>query len=323
MRVPTADQVTSIVLFPRNGLINRIQALASTQLLGDALGAPVRTCWAPCGYLSTPASEIFAESFIATSLVSAQDLDAHGIRVDDVPLYVSRSGDVVGLRGHDRGEQALLAECLRAMAEASDPVRLLVVAGGSFHMTPEGVSEAQSERDFRAAKRDYYRSLPLHPAIEERTRSMIAGHPEPFIALHLRYSDLAHEAPFPRAIDRAVRELAERTGVTRVFVASDSRVALQHWLSRIGRTGLDPWSLDGSGLTGSQAALVDWRLLGSARSLVHFAGSSFSTEAAVAADAWSTSIALPAHPLRRAALRGRVHGAHAWHRLTGGRRPTA
>jgi hypothetical protein len=323
MRLPSTGSVESVVLFPRNGLINRIQAMASTQLLGDALNAPVRTCWAPCDYLATPASEVFDTAFIDDHLVSADALESHGVRVDGIPLYVSRHGDVVGLRGHDRGEQALLQECLDLIAGAPAPARLVVVAGGSFHLVRDGHGEHDERERYLVAKRDYYRALPLHPAIEERARTMLTAHPEPFIALHLRYTDLAHKAPFPRDIERAVRELAERTGITHVFIASDSRPALQLWHSRMIAMGLVPWSLDSEGLTGSQAALADWRLLGSSHTLVHFAGSSFSTEAAVAAGTWSRSVALPAHPLREAAMRVREHGRHGWRRLTSVRRPTA
>jgi hypothetical protein len=315
MRLPQAGAVESVVLFPRNGLINRIQAMASTQLLGDALSAPMRTCWTDCGYLTTPADEVFDSSFVNKHFTSVEAASEQGIRVKDIPLYLSQQGKLIGLRGHDRGEQALLDSCLDLIGRALTPTTLVIVAGGSFHVVREGRGEPDEYRLFLEAKRDYYRGLPLHPAIEHRVQTTLTGNPAPFVGLHLRYSDLAHQAPFTTTIVRALRNLTKQQGVRRVFIASDSRPALRNWMQRVARMGLEPWALDASGLTGSQAALADWRLLGASQALVHFAGSSFSTEAAVAAGAWDSSIALPAHPLRKVAVRGRQHAQNGWRRL--------
>ena len=315
MKLPPTDSVESVVLFPRNGLINRIQAMASTSQLAKAINAPTTTCWTDCGYLTTPADEVFDASFVNEHFTSAEALSEQGIRVDDIPLYVSQQDKLIGLRGHDRGEQALLDSCLGLIGRAMTPTTLVIVAGGSFHIVREGRGEPDEYRFFLEAKRDYYRALPLHPAIEQRVQTTLTRNPAPFVGLHLRYSDLAHQAPFTRSIAHSLRTLTDKTGVTRVFVASDSRPALREWLQRIDQMGLDPWCLDTQGLTGSQAALADWRLLAASQALVHFAGSSFSTEAVVAAGTWDSSVALPAHPLRKASVRAKTHARNAWRRI--------
>jgi hypothetical protein len=142
---------------------------------------------------------------------------------------------------------------------------------------------------------------------EDAVDSALAGRAS-FIGLHLRYSDRSHQAPLDRSIRKALRASADDSGITSVFIASDTASARDRWIDESRLLGLDPWfvshdSLARSNVEGSRAALVDWRVLSRAQRLVYFAESSFAVEAAVAGPGFDDSIALGTSRLRKAAVR--------------------
>jgi len=323
VRSPDAGSVGRVLVFPMSGYINRLQALASSLILAEDLGADFSFCWIPFRYVPGPATDTLGAGFCDRyELAPEWSVEHYSIDVDTVPRYVTRSPDGrwIGLRGHDRGEQALVPE-LEAAIRAQGHVELVVaVAGGTFRLD---TSQAGSER-FLERKRDFYRALPLHEGIESTVRDVLAEQPGPYLGLHLRYTDRGHQAPLPRDIRAALVTAADRTGLARVFVASDTARHRDRWHDEVRSLGLEPWSIDHPVLdredpASAHAALIDWRLLGHARRLVYFAESSYATEAAVAAGAWSTSVALRPHRGRAAAVQVRDLASAAWFKVTGSR----
>jgi hypothetical protein len=323
MRLPTPGSVEHLIVFPRSGFINRFQTLASSSILAKQLGVPLSICWLPCPFVSGPASETFSAEFCSEYVISEDEAQQRfSVSLDAVPRYVSfdAAGNWVGLRGHDRGEQALLKECVSSLADHA-PVRLVVVAGGSFFVPDEELIPAGALTRFKELKRDFYRGLSLHPAVEAAVSAQESSDPSPYLGLHLRYTDRSHQAPFPRDIRRALLKASSDTGLSRLFIASDSGAARRHWHEEARALGLDPWSYSPGegGVSGPHAALIDWRLLGSAQRLVYFSESSYSAEAAVASGTWENSIGLGPHPVRSAAVRTRSYAQAGLRRLRGSR----
>ena len=113
----------------------------------------------------------------------------------------------------------------------------------------------------------------------------------------------------PRAIQRALELQAEQSGLSSVFIASDTDRAREQWTARVERMGLQPFDLADSftslaAVTSAGPAMADWRVLSRSRRLVHFAESSFAVEACVAAGAWRESTSLPTSSVRALAHRG-------------------
>ena len=145
--------------------------------------------------------------------------------------------------------------------------------------------------------------------MEDSAGACLAGR-EPFLGLHLRYSDRAYQAPLDGAIRKALIDIRDASGLSSVFIASDTNEARTQWVSECKSLGLNPWfieqdSWDRSKTGSGHAALVDWRVLGHSQRLVYFSESTFAVEAAVAAGAYDRSIPLAPHPRQAAAVKSR------------------
>lgn len=293
-----------VLVIPVSGYINRLQAIASAALLAEDIGAELSICWIPDAVAPVPAERVLAESLCAGRLVDADEVRAmSGVDPQEVPRYLNGRGDTITLAGHDRGEQAFMAE-LASMLTAQPPEHLVIRAGGRYFLPLHGATETS----FRQRRHAFYRAPILATAIEVEADHQAAQH-DPYIGLHLRYTDRAHQAPTSRAITRALRDVVERTGIRSVFIASDTAAARATWVERLQRKGLSPWiaaheSWDRAVAGSEFAAMVDWRLLTRAAGLVYFAESSFAVEAAVASLGHDHSVALAPSPLRSAAVRG-------------------
>jgi hypothetical protein len=312
--------LAEIMLFPRSGFINRLQTLASASIMAEQTGAPLRVCWLPCPFVQGPAVDTFSQEWCQDHEVDEGWVrESYGLEMADVPLYVTwnRGQRFVGLRGHDRGEQALLPEFWKTALSQTPAPRAVLVTGGSFYTPSPGTEPDEAHEEFLIAKRDFYRALPLAPEVEVQARSARDTDPRPYLGLHLRYTDRMHETPYRREIRAALRRLADESGLDRLFVASDSREQRQYWVDEAARMGLKPWTFDASGVRGPTAAMVDWRLLGYSQRLVYFTASSYSVEAAVASGSWRESIGLGGSPVRSLAIRATKTAQAGWRRARG------
>ncbi len=304
--------IRRVLVFPVNGYLNRLQALASAALLARRFEASLHVCWTYFSNVPGPPSDTFAADWCDRFMLTEDQVGSEfGIGLDDVPRYVTTSpdGTWVGLRGHDRGEQALMGELTAVLASMAAPVDLVIVAGGSFDISDPTCVEGAWSESFLSAKRDFYRGLPLNSAIESAAAEFSSAHPDGYLGLHLRYSDRAHQAPTPWAIKRALARQAAETGLTDVFIASDSPRARAEWSRRVEGMGLRAWNLSDSfsalaSSTSAGPALGDWRILGGSARLVFFAESSYSVEACVASGSWASSSALPTSRARGVGHRG-------------------
>jgi hypothetical protein len=296
--------VLRVVVIPVSGYINRLQAIASAALLADDIGAELAICWIPDAVAPVPAERVLAESLCAGRLVDADEVLAMtGVNPQEVPRYLHRAGATITLAGHDRGEQVFMTE-LVSMLAAQQPEQLVIRAGGRYFLPLRGATETS----FRRRRQEFYRARILATAIEDEAARQAAQH-EPFIGVHLRYTDRAHQAPTTRATTRALDQVVQRTGIRSVFIASDTSSARVSWMNRLRRQGLSPWTAahdawDRSVAGSEFSAMVDWRLLTRSLALIYFAESSFAVEAAVASPGYDLSVALAPSPWRSAAVRG-------------------
>ena len=308
--MPPTSNIERVLLYPRSGYSNRLQAMASSAILAKRLGAEFRICWEIENVVPEGPEFTFDPDFCAEVMVTpGQCMDNWSLAREELPRYLNVLQDrrLIVLAGHDRGEQEFMGALARAIETAPISSTIVIVAGGQFFLYSDASTYPNWRADFRTARHDYYTSVPFHPKIESEAANAIASR-EPFLGLHLRYTDRAHQAPFDGQIRRAMLSAATSSGLTHVFVAADSRATREKWSMVAEDIGLHAWSYDqaswdrtasGSGL----AALTDWRILTRADRLIYFAESTFAEEAAVASTGYTESIALGPSAVRSTLLR--------------------
>lgn len=275
-----------MILVPRNGLGNRLQAWSSAALLARAWDVPLDVMWEPEQAAPTPASELFLGSPTFNGLDHAfldrVSLDRIlGADHAELPRYVHAepARQFISLAGHDKGEQALLDELLVAIQSDERLATLVIIAGGLFTLDP------RDDMTFRRGRQDFYRSLPWHPAISERAAQTEVENE--YSALHIRGTDRSREAPPRRVIDRSLRRMRESGADTSLFIAADNAPSRQEWMRRSQALGFTPWSVGDTEFTRSKhaggiSAAVDWLLLSRSSCIAYPGASTFSAEACVA-----------------------------------------
>jgi len=302
--------VQRVVVVPRNGYINRLQATASASIIADQLSAELRVCWLPQEAAPAACETVFGPDPSLKFVSELELTEILGFGLDSFPHYVnahvvSEVGRVVTFAGHERGEQPLMTQLAQEL-QSSDWEVLVIVAGGRFSFEAGSQSNDWDSEKFRAARQSWYQTLEVAPEIENSVNSIPS---EPFIGIHLRYSDRSHQAPSRSEIQRAVVSMCAQLGVSRVFLASDSVEQREYWQKLLPTLGIAPWVLETeihSELVGAQLALADWRVLGRSQALVYFAESSFGYEAAVASGRFTESSALEPNKLVSAGVQAKL-----------------
>lgn len=286
-----------LIIIPRNGYVNRLQAWASAAILGAQLDVSASVVWEPERIAPAQALDLFSESAVRQSFWDVEQVTSLvGGAHQGLPRYLTLDRDrrLVILAGHDRGEQALMGELLNALADPCEPTSLVVIAGGKFHL--------DSPEDFDRQRRVFYEAVPWRADISDAVAAATDGGP-PYLGLHVRGTDRSREAPPTRAVREALRQLRE-LGPTSLFIAADTEASRLRWSDEALRLGFEPWSRpalnrDRTVVAEGVDAVTDWRVLGMAQAIVHAAASSFGEEAAVCTAQPSACIALTASPQRQ------------------------
>ena len=281
-----------VVLVPRNGLGNRLQAWSSAALLAEDLGVPLRVMWEPEVPAPALPSDLFAEE-LAESLMPRVELGAI-LECDheELPRHLHNDDvrKVAWLAGHDKGEQFFMPELELLLASTHSPRVLVIIAGGLFHL--EGCAS------FGERRSAFLQSVRWHPDVEATVKSGTSEHPT-YVGLHIRETDRSREAPTRNTVRMSLRALRERTDTSSLFIAADTHDARQYWSAEASKIGFVPWSVtetqfDRTRRSGALSSVVDWRLLCEASALAYPAASTFSAEAAVAGSMVGTSIPMRA-----------------------------
>lgn len=273
--------VDRVVVVPRNGYVNRLQAWASSAALAAEWDAPLSACWEPESIAPAGVGDLF-ESRSLHQWISPADVEKLcGAPHQDLPRYLTYlpAQSVVVLAGHDRGEQAFMPELIEKVESTTGPLTIVIIAGGTFGLVDE---ELQQRR-----RREFYERLPWRAAITDRVEQLVEDH-HSFLGLHIRHTDRSQQAPTPRQIRTALSELRDETAIASTFIAADTADSLREWSDRCVALGLQPWSAGTTdhardSVAAGIEALIEWQVLGRAQGLVFSAASSFGAEAAVAA----------------------------------------
>ncbi|MCX6432168.1 MAG: hypothetical protein NTX29_05090, partial [Actinobacteria bacterium] len=295
--------LTRIVVVPRNGYVNRLQAWASASILARTLDVPLQVLWEPQPAAGAPADLLF--TIDTSTFVSAADATAlFGQPHDDLPrlLTVLPERRLVVLAGHDLGEQAFMSELPAALAHPSRPETLVIIAGGKFCLPTD-------EETFVGQRADFYQGIDWAPGLADPVNARVREHPA-YLAVHLRYTDRAYQAPLKREIIRALESLREETSLTDLFVAADSARTRANWVDMATGRGFAPWtseagSFDRASADAGLPAMTDWLLLTHSRGLVYFNASSFAEEAAVATGTFDACVGLAPSRTRHDVLKAR------------------
>lgn len=300
-----------VVIRPLSGYVNRLQAVASAQLLAIDIGADLWVHWTPSIIAPVPMDSVLNTDFCAAHARSSRDIDdAFGLDIGELAPYLNLDPKrgVITVAGLDLGEQTFMPK-MREAWETGDFQAIVVSAGGKFTLNGGATLTPTQASEFRLRRYHVYRDLPLCGEIESIADEVLRNR-DPFIALHLRYADRTLESPWRSHIGPALRDVRARTGLNQLFIATDTPKAQQDWVMRAREMNFRPWSASTlefprSDPRSAWEALVDWRLLSRSRAMVYFAASSFAEEAAVASGNYDVGIGLQASRMRRVWMRAR------------------
>ena len=296
--------VERVVVIPRNGYVNRLQAWGSSAALAAEWDAPLSVCWEPEPIAPAAVSDLFESRTLHQWTSTDEVEELCGGPYQELPRYLTHFPErsLVGLAGHDRGEQVFIPELLALVNSVAQPLRVVIIAGGTF-----GAVDEERQRRYR---HEFYRRLPWNSTITDHVAAVI-GDNSNFLGLHVRQTDRSRQAPTSRQVMAAVQELKDASGLSSIFVAADTAPALVEWQEILGGMGLHAWTAGTSdhardSVEAGIAALVEWQILGRSRGLVFSAASSFGAEAAVAAGD------VPVFPLSAAPSLQRARAARDW-----------
>jgi len=297
-----------IIVVPRNGYANRLQAWASSAALSQMWHVPLEVCWETEAIAPATQSDLFDPHPGHTWISSAALTNLLGRVHEEFPRYLNHTPEreVLVLAGHDRGEQIFMPQLREIVEESHQPLTLVIIAGGHF-----GLVDDHQQRTYRST---FYRTLPWGLGIASAVNAALADY-EPFIGLHIRQTDRSREAPTQRQLRVALHAMVERTGISNIFVAADSASALHRWQADVTGMSLTPWvaqtqSHDRASVQAGIDALIEWQILGHASALIYSARSSFGAEAAVAAgDVPITALEASENLQRMRALNATVRAA--------------
>lgn len=273
-----------LVIVPRNGLANRLRALASARFLAERLGVPLKMAWTPCSAIREGSSVVFEKGLpwetmeVAHSVLGVATREFSSAPVPKAlrQTYL-RSGRDVIIVGNRWGEQWAVNKFLGELENGLSPNRVTIISGGNFF--PRG-----AEAIWLTHKSDAYREIEWNADVLGCARDVTSRRS----AIHLRFGDLAGLAPPPRALSAAIRS-AEEHVPREVVVFSDDYDRAQEYVREIGEwvTAVRAIDLDTREQCSPPSTLVaasaDWVSMTEARAVFHFAHSSFGEEAGIAA----------------------------------------
>lgn len=294
----TDSRLERVIVIPRNGYINRLQAWASSAILAQDMGVNLHVMWDPEGIAPASANDLFDPAFVRDRFISADTVtDIVGGHHSELPRYLTRDDDrgLLILAGHDRGEQSFMARLVDQLHGPASPSTLVVIAGGKFALPTTAY--------FRERRREFYRSLDWHVEIRERVRQSLADR-EPYYGLHIRGTDRSREAPSTRQVTRALHRLWSYGESRSIFVTADTAPARLRWIAFAEGVGFQAWTADHDvrdrgDRAASRDAMVDWLVLAASITSTYSQTSTFGEEAAVAGGYVAEAIPLTATRIRR------------------------
>jgi hypothetical protein len=309
-------QAKRVIVVPRNGYVNRMQAWASASILANTWDAGLDVVWEREEIAAAELNDLVRTGDLTGRCITAQELtDVLGVPHQSMDRYLTIDKDrgTAFLAGHDRGEQAFIDQLHAVLVDEPTISTVVIVAGGKFCLPGTAA--------FASKRREFYFDLPWVSRISDDVASL-SDSMAAYLGLHIRETDRSHEAPTHKAITSALLEISKKSQTTNVFLAADTPEARRWWSAHLEGLGLSVWSnpddnLDRSDARSGPAAMVDWLTLGRAEGLVFSAASSFGHEAAVMCGDAALVRGLRASPVRRYSRKFRRISGAVVRRLTG------
>ena len=289
--MPSGTSIKDVIVVPRNGYANRLQAWASASILAAQFDVPVKVLWESEQIASTHAERMFQAHGVGSTFISADDLTRTlQIPHQELPRYltIDSTRGFIGIAGHDLGEQVFVDRLPEILITLTDPMTLVIIAGGQFHLP--------ATHDFATQRHIFYRHLAWSDELDIAYAHQLEGRGE-FVALHVRETDRSLDAPTSRQVQAALTELRRTAATNAILICADTSEARDHWSMQARSLGFDPWSVGGvefdrESSANGVSALLDWRLLAHAKAVIYPGASTFSSEAVVAGASRTNSQAL-------------------------------
>lgn len=260
-----------IMLVPREGLGNRMRAIASTWLLARQLGRQLTVVWMRDKGLNARFSDLFelphgVEGLRVVEGGWRERLLYAPSRLCNLhlPGLLRKWGFALSFNEHEREDGVR---------------RLLRGTSGRVFITSYSIIGNPSEEEMRqAALRLFYPSAPVRTIVEEHS----AGFTPRMIGVHIRRTDNARSiSESPTSLFIRMLEAERRSAACSIFLASDSADEKQALLEHFPDLITDSYPTARNSTAGVQHALADMLLLARCQTIYGSFYSSFSEFAAL------------------------------------------
>ena len=277
-RVGSSGVPAPLILIAKNGLGNRLRAIASASQLSQLLGPELLVFWPPYDGAATDWDDLFDQPREFT-FINSREAESRGVMDAEIPQGLHESSYMVTLRGGGVGEQIYIRD-FSSLAQKNCSALCVVVSGGYFDSRARNIR--QVARLSASSRRHLVQHLPIKSEILELAEA--ARPVGPYIGLHLRGTDRRKEAASPQRLTNIAKRVATRQGVNEVFICADSEPLRTSAVEQLSGAGLqvhfDSYLPTRRDVEGEKHALADFVNLRSSTHLVGALASTFATEAA-------------------------------------------
>ena len=267
-----------LILITKNGLGNRLRAIASALHLSELLRRELLVFWPAYDGAATNWTDLFDQPGSFT-FIDSKEAESRGVIDGEIPRGLHESPDMVTLRGAGLGEQAFIRD-FSSRAQKNGSALCVVVSGGYFDSRARNIR--QVARLSAPSRRHLVQHLPIRSEILELAETVRPT--GSYLGLHLRGTDRRKEAASPQRLINIAKRVAMREGVNEVFICADSddlRASAAEQLSDAGLSvHIDSYLPTRRDVDGERHALADFVNLRSSAYLVGALASTFATEAA-------------------------------------------
>jgi hypothetical protein len=275
------DRRKRLIIVPRNGYINRIQAIASASILAEDLNFELKIYWDTEPNWATDYYSLFDEKFYSNKFVNKKYVDEalNYKNLFQLPNYlnVSRDGGFISLIGADKDEQRFICELVNLLNINQEINTILIVAGAKFYIGDPD--------EFILRRADFYNSIIWNSRISNNYLLNLFLEAE-YVGIHIRRTDRFLSAPSTNQILKELKVMRSKTNLNTVFIACDNKRDREKWCKILRGLNLDVIDLDIQEFDRKEVstgifAIPDWIMLSRSVCIIYHGHSSFSQEASI------------------------------------------
>ena len=251
-----------LVVYPCNGLCNRLRAIASGYILAQQLGRQFLLCWEPTPDIGTAS---FTDLFESQPYLVDSDTVTAMCASTDFKSYVCGR----------QTESAVLADVCK------DTSSIIVIrkSGGNYH------HPSMSTGKFNSMKSTFYKSLTPVGELQDIISRYSDMVPKGSIGVHVRRTDRSCFTPATSVFVSKIKQLMGKTPVTTVFICSDDNQEIANIANGIGSlvktVTYDKRKFARDDVDSVKEAVIEWSILAHCTSIVFSHSSSFGYEACI------------------------------------------